>query len=343
MVSKNLSTEITAFFSELALLLENDISCAEALEVIQQAQENSTLSSFLSKMSTDVKQGSSLADSLAKHPTYIEPFLVDVIRAGEQEKRLAETLTEIANYREKLTVSADDLTHRLLFALIYPTVLLFIVLLFSFFMFIFVVPTFADLFSSFGGELPSLTNQIVYLSEVFSTYWWLIAILILVLGWLIVQEYRKNTLFSKLPFFRLFFYKIALIRFLYTYAFALAHHLSPSHALAACAQTADNRIYASLFEKMRADLEAGILLTEIFLKQTFFPQKIKHLVVVSVKTKRADKLFSRLADNYTRQLQRSLEPTLRIFSIFMTVAIGIIIALLVIAMYLPIFRMGEVI
>jgi type IV pilus assembly protein PilC len=341
--TKALFIDATEFISELALLLGSEMSCAEALETIAQAQENFTIRSLVNTIHTDVKQGITLADSLAKYPQYFEPFLVDIVRSGEQKNSLAETLTDIAEYREKLTTSAGDLTNRLMLAFIYPVTLLFIVLLFLFFMFTLVVPTFTDLFASFGGELPALTARIIYLSEVVTVYWWLIIAILLLLGGLLIYAYQQNTLLSKVPFMRRFFHKIALIRFLYTYAFALAHHLSPAHALAACAQATDNKIYANLFERMRIEIEAGTLLTEVFLKQTLFPEKVRHLIAVSAKAKRADKLFSKLADKYTRQLQRAIEPTLRILSIVMTLIIGCIIALLVIAMYLPIFKMGEVI
>jgi len=186
-----------------------------------------------------------------------------------------------------------------------------------------------------------LTAQIVYLSDVFVAYWWLILVVLFVLLGIVINAYRKNMLLLRLPILNRFAHKIALIRFLYTYAFALAHHLPPVHALAACAQATDNKIYANLFERMRIEIEAGTLLTEVFLKQTLFPEKVKHLIAVSIKAKRADKLFNKLADRYTRQLQRSIKPTLKMLSIIMTFIVGFIIALLVIAMYLPIFKMGE--
>jgi type IV pilus assembly protein PilC len=342
-VDKSLATEVTSFISELALLLKSGVSGTEALEIIKQEPSDFRLLSLINEIYEDVKQGISLADSLAKQPRYFEPFLVDLVREGEQQNHLAATLVAIAEYQEKLSTSASNLATRLLFALTYPVTLLLIVMVFLFFMFIWVVPTFADLFASFGGELPVLTAGIIYLSEGVVAYWWLmVAVLLLLSGW-VVSAYRKNTLLFKFPVLGRLFHQIAIIRFLHTYALALAHNQSPTSALAACEQTADNQIYATLFQQIRAEITTGTLLTEAFLKQKLFPRRVKHIVVVSTKTKSADQLFSKLADIYTRQLQQQLEPTLKIFSIVMTFMVGLIIALLVIAIYLPLFKMGTVI
>jgi type IV pilus assembly protein PilC len=335
-----LSKNITQFLSELALLLETDISTVEALNIVQQDQEEPAMHRLIGAIQTDVENGMSLAESWAKYPQYFEPFLVEILREGERQNQLRATLNKLVDYRESMGVTESDLSKRILASSIYFWVVFAIMFIVASILLIYVVPVFADMFSSFGGELPILTQLVVSLSDFLAAYW--IPILIVFLGLVAFMLVKLDSVKLYSPVFGHLYRKIMLVRSWRTCAFMLSNQASLTKAIEAAAQAIHNPVYAKLLQQVNQQLAEDITLPEA-LKKVGFPEKVIHAAAVGIKTKQLDKLLDKVADIYTKQLYQVTEQTIRIFNLAVIILFGSIVGLLVLAMYLPIFSMGAVI
>jgi type IV pilus assembly protein PilC len=332
------ASDITQFLSELATLLQSNPSCREALKIIQHGQDNRALSQLIISVHSDVEQGLSLADSLAKYPQYVEPFLVTMLR---DEEKLATTLFNIVEYREAMEVSTTDLAHRLRISLSYFVTVLAILLTLMVLMLMYVIPIFADMFTSLGGHLPSLTQSVFTLANGFVAYWWPISGSVLILsGWLWIQ---RRSVILHVPLVGHLYRKIVLVRFLRTCAFMLSNHASLVEALQASAQAVHNPTYARYLRQLTDQVTAGATLSEALLKQPAFPTKVFHAAIIGTQTNQLDQWFMKLAEVYTQQLYRAVAPTIKFLNLMAIIAIGVLVGYFVIAMYMPIFKMGEAI
>ncbi len=317
------STNITEFISELALLLESGISCKEALQIVR--QENSVLQKLIDKISIDIENRMSLADSLAKYPRYFEPFLVDILRDNGET-----SLTRIAQYRETMDINAKSLTKKIFMSSIYMIFLIFITLIVATVALIYVIPVFADMFASFGGELPILTQLVLNLSDFFVAYWPFITGGMLVLVGLILVNWQHLTLY--IPPFSGLYRKIIWIRCLRTWSFMLVEGASITQAFTVSSQIVGNSVYAKRLNNIQDDFSIAL--------KGIFPEKIIHAILVGNKTNKLDKLLTKLAEHYTKQLNIAIKPAIKTYTLLLTIFIGILVGLLVISMYLPIFTMG---
>jgi len=331
------SINITEFIGELALLLESGISCSDALKIVQPGQEKPQIRKLIGDIINDVENGMSLADSFAKYPRYFEPFLVEMLHSEEGEEQTA-TLAKIAKYRESMEVDSIDLTKKIAFSSIYFLALLFIMVILTTVLLVYVVPVFADMFSSFGGELPSLTQLIINLSDFLIAYWLFIVGSVLIFGGLMFAGWQNVTLY--IPLFAHLYRKIALVRFLRTCAFMLSEGAPLTKAFAAAAQMANNSVYAKQLHQVSQQVAEGKPLPDALQEKSIFPKKIIQMATVGIQTNKLDKLFAKMADIYTKQLHQSIEPIIKVYTLLFTILIGLIVGLLVVSMYMPIFTMG---
>ncbi|NJO15052.1 MAG: type II secretion system F family protein [Thioploca sp.] len=341
-----IATDITDLLSQLALLQESGISSHEALQVIQEGQEKRDLQRLIATIQTDLHQGQTLAESLAKYPQYIEPFLVAALQQGEQQDRQLAVLNNMVEYRE--SISVFNLTGELKRLLIYPATVLFITLLLAIIMLVYVIPVFADMFKSFGGELPILTTFFIDLSDWAVANW--LSVVIILVGiriYIWIANKRKSRLIAwvqlHLPLLGKLHRTIAIIRFLRACAFMLSAKMPLDKVISASVQAVDNSIYAAALTQISQQIIAGTPLTDALGKHPIFPKKVIQVTRVGIKTNQLDKLFIKLAEIYTKQTLKMIEPTIRVLNVFNIIILATIIGSVVIALYLPIFSMGSVI
>ncbi len=334
-----MSVHITEFIGELALLLESGIACRDALKIVQQEQDNRGMQKLIAAILNDVEKGMSLADSFAQYPDYFEPFLVErLVSSGKDEANQTASLVKIAQYRESMDVDAQNLTKRIAFSSLYILFLLFLLLILTTFLLIYVVPVFADMFRSFGGSLPTLTQWVLNLSDFFVANGLLIMGGVFVLGWLVRIKWQIVTLY--IPLIGRLYHKIALIRGLRTCAFMLSEGASVAKAFSAAAQIVHNPIYAKRFNQVSEQVAEGMPLSDALQAHSIFPKKMVHAAVVGTQANKLDKLLAKLADLYAKQLQQATGPIIRSYTLLLIILIGIIAGLLILSMYLPIFSMG---
>ena len=344
--NKIMATDITDLLSQLALLQESGISSHEALQVIQEGQEKRDMQRLIAAIQTDLHQGQTLAESLVKYPQYIEPFLVVALRQGEQQDRQLIVLNDMVEYRE--SISVFNLTGELKRLLIYPATVLFIALLLMTIMIIYVIPVFADMFKSFGGDLPALTTFFISLSDWAVANWMVGGVSLLGIGiYIWIANKRKSRLIAwvqlHFPLLGKLYHAIAIIRFLRACAFMLSAKMPLDKVISASVQAVDNSIYAAALTQISQQVIAGTPLTDALRKHSIFPKKVIQVTSVGIKINQLDKLFTKLAEIYTKQTIRMIEPTIWALKVFNTVILATIIGSIAGALYLPIFSMGAAI
>jgi type IV pilus assembly protein PilC len=253
------------------------------------------------------------------------------------EEKLATTLFKIAEYHEAMAVSTTHLAYRLRTALSHFVTIFAILLTLMVPILVYVIPVYADMFKSLGGNLPSITQSAVMLSEGFIAYGWLISGSILIVGsWWWIQR-RRVILY--VPLVGRLYRKIVLVRFLRTYAFMLSNHASLVEALQASAQAVHNPTYAKFLRQLIDQVTAGTTLAEALLKQPAFPAKVAHAAMIGTQAHQLDKQFIKLAEVYTQQLHQAIGPTIKFLNLIAIVSIGALPGWSFLAVYSPFFYM----
>ncbi|OQW88570.1 MAG: hypothetical protein BWK78_08205 [Thiotrichaceae bacterium IS1] len=345
------ASDMTQFLSELATLLQSNHSCQEALTIIQYGQDNQALLQFIATVHSNVKRGHSLADSLARYPQYVEPFLVTMLH---DEENLVTTLFKIVEYREAMAVSTTDLADRLRTSLNYfwailPILLILVTPLLLFFI-IFIIQVFPIVAKIVVGFFPAVEQWALTLSEVFVTYWWLFSGSALIVGgsalivggwwwirgWWWIQ--RQSVTLLHVPLLGRLYRKMVLVRFLRTCAFMLSNNASLAKALQASVQAVNNPTYVKFLQQLRDQVAAGATLAEALLKQPAFPAEVVHAAAIGTQVNQLDKQFIKLAEVYTQQLHQAIEPTIKSLNLIAIISIEVLVGWFVLAVYSPFFN-----
>ncbi len=333
-MKKILPVDITQFINEVAMLLQSGLSIEKALKIVQIEQDKSAMDKLIGDIQTNLADGMSLADSWAKYPQYFEPFLVESLKQGEN---LAIRLAQIAQYREKMEENEMDLIHEMEFPMAYLMSVFTIFVIISSILLIYVMPVFMEMFDAFGIQLPAATEFLFIFSDFVLYYWWIILSGGLSLGILLRLKWQTVKLY--LPLFGRFYQKLALVRCLHTLAFTLSQKVPLSKAFEAAAQVVNNSVYAKLLQQASQKMLSSSTLPDTL--SPFFTKKVFHVMMIGTHTNQFEKLLTKLADLYTKQLHQMIGPIVRKYQLIGIILIAVLVGIFVISMYLPIFMMGQ--
>lgn len=348
-----LREDITGLLSELAILLETGLSQKESLELMQKNQEKPVLSTLLDTLQNQVQQGTRLTETLSAYPQYFQPFLVELLRKAEEQNRLAEMLNKVVAYRQESDLTEINLANRVKVALAYPLAILLLVFFITALLLIFVVPVFSSLFKEFGAALPAPTAFIVWLSDIFADLYWYVLLVVFLLvityswykTWLKDSKlyYLASAILLHLPGFGQLYHYVELARSLRTWNFMLAENIPLAKALESSAQTVQSPVYAKVLRQVSNAVATGTPLPEAIQQQHFFPKKLIHAATIGSKTGKLQLFLGKLADSYSQKAGLYFEPLMRVFTMFLIIITWFIVGFIVIAMYLPIFKIGSVV
>ena len=329
------SSDIALLFNELAILLQGGVDVSEALQIMQ-AEPDPVISPIVQGLIQDINTGTTLSDALAKQPQHFEPFIVSTVQKAEKSGQLVDTLYAIVSFLEN-DVDERELTKQMGLSLIYIAFLLGIALVVTMGLLTYVVPTFDELYASFGAELPLITQFFIMLGD----YAGAIALILLVgIGVSIVAWYR---IAFNLPFLGKLYHLTAVSHVLHTMSFILQQGGTLQQALAETGQSIHyNHRYSQALIQISQQLEAGTSITEQLKATRLFPQKVIHSFHIGESRPNFGQLLQQLAAVYRLKVNQNFEPRMRLFSFVLLLFIGCFIGALVIAMYLPIFKMGAV-
>jgi type IV pilus assembly protein PilC len=341
------SAEIASFSRQLATLINAGIPLVQAVGIICKGHENPSMQTLLSTIKTNLENGDSLANALKSHPEYFDELYCNLIAAGEKAGILDTLLDKVATYKEK----TESIKKKIKKALTYPIAVIVVAFIVTTILLLFVVPVFEDMFKSFGAELPIFTQLVVNISKWISQYWWLILGIISVGSFCFCYFKKRSVPFNhfldnfllELPLVGLILNKSAIARFSRTLSTMSAAGVPLVDALQSVAGACGNIIYKEAVLKMREQVATGQRLQFAMQQTNMFPNMVQQMIAVGEESGSMDMMLSKVADFYEEEVDNLVNNLSSLLEPIIMVILGILIGGLIIAMYLPIFKMGAAI
>ncbi len=339
--------DITIFARQLATMMSAGVPLVQSFEIVAKGHDNPSMQTLLLVVKGDVEGGLSLGESLAKHPKQFNTLFCNLVAAGEQAGILEGLLHRLATYMEK----SEAIKSKVKSAMFYPVAVMAIAFVVTTILLIFVVPQFQSMFENFGGELPALTQFVVDLSEFFQETWYLVFAGIVVLAFIVKKLKADSKQFNrlldrvvlKLPIIGNILEKSVIARFARTLSTMFAAGVPLVEALDTVSGTVGNSLYGEAIAVMRDEVATGQQLTVCMRQSDLFPNMVLQMVSIGEETGALDSMLEKIADFYEAEVDDSVDGLTSLLEPLIMAFLGIIIGGLVIAMYLPIFKMGSVV
>ncbi len=341
------SAELAFFSRQMATLIEAGIPLVQSITIIARSSANYRMTLLLESIKKEVESGSDFAAALQKHPRYFNPLYCHLISAGEQSGTLDLMLNEVALYKEKI----DRMKKKIKQAMHYPLAVILIALIVSAGLLIYVVPQFESLFESFGAKLPTLTQGVITLSNYLRQGYVLIMGILgaAIYGFIYATKhsltfaYFIDNLRLKLPIMGSILKNAAIARFTRTLSITFAAGLPLFDALNAVAGVTGNRLYATATHRIRKDIANGQPLYISLENTNLFPSMVIQMIAVGEESGNLEKMLSKIADFYEEAVDNAVDGLSSLLEPLIMAILGILVGGLVIAMYLPLFKLGSVV
>jgi type IV pilus assembly protein PilC len=339
--------ELALFTRQLATMLKAGAPLLQAFGIVARSQGNQTFARLIMRLRADVESGTSLHQAFARHPRHFNSLFCHLVAAGEQAGLLHELLDSLARHQEKMLA----LKSRIRAALVYPAAIVIVATLVTSIIMIWVVPTFKDVFSSFGAELPLPTRIVIALSDCMTAYWWLLAgIPGSAIGWF-VHSWRRSPsvqaktdrLLLRLPLFGKLIGQATVARWSRTLAVMFGAGVPLIDALQAVGDAAGNAAYADATTAILRQVVAGSGLSAAIERSGMFPGIVVQMVAIGEESGALDQMLIKVADFHEIEVGEAVASLSKLMEPFIMVVLGVVIGALIIAMYLPIFKLGSVI
>ncbi|MDD3518018.1 MAG: type II secretion system F family protein [Chromatiales bacterium] len=339
--------DIAVFLRQMATMMEAGVPLVQSFEIIGRGHENPSMAEMILSIKADVEGGATFSSSLAKHPVYFDKLVVSLVAAGEQSGALESLLDKIATYKEKI----ETLKGKIKKALFYPAAVIVVAIIVSAILLVFVVPQFQDLFRSFGADLPAFTLMVIKLSEFVQAWWWALTFGFVAIGWGLTQAYRRSPAFVrqidiwslKIPVIGDILHKAAIARFTRTLATMFSAGVPLVEAMDSVATATGNVIFEEATYRMRDDVATGTQLQLTMRQSNLFPNMVVQMVAIGEESGSLDDMLNKVADFYEEEVDNMVDALSSLLEPMIMVVIGVLVGSLVIAMYLPIFKLGSVI
>ncbi|MDC8785512.1 type II secretion system F family protein [Roseateles koreensis] len=339
--------DIAVFTRQLATMMRAGVPLLQSFEIVGRGSTNPRLTRLLNDIKNDVETGTSLSTALRKHPMYFDALYCNLVEAGEAAGILETLLDRLAIYQEK-TVA---LKNKIKSALTYPIGVLVVAFIVVAVIMIFVVPAFEDVFKSFGAELPAPTMMVIAMSKIFVSYWWAIfgsiggGIYFFLQSWKRSVKMQKtmDRLLLKIPVFGDLLYKSAVARWTRTLSTMFAAGVPLVEALDSVGGAAGNAVFAEATEKIQRDVSTGTALTTSMTSTGIFPTMVLQMASIGEESGSLDHMLSKSAEFFEDEVDEAVKALSSLMEPFIIVILGTIIGGIVVAMYLPIFKLGQVV
>lgn len=339
--------DIAVFSRQMATMMGSGVPLVQAFEIIGRGHENPSMQELIMAIKNDVESGGTLAEALSKHPRYFDQLYCNLIHAGEQAGILETLLNKIALYKEKV----EAIKGKIKKAMFYPTSIIIAAFIVSGILLYFVVPQFESLFKGFGADLPAMTQFVINLSAVVQKWWWLMLASIGGAIYVFIEAKKRfpivtivvDRMVLKLPIFGQILTKATIARFARTLSTMFAAGVPLVEALETVAGTAGNVVYKDAIMRMRDDVATGITLNASMRQSELFPNMVVQMVSIGEEAGSVDSMLAKIADFYEEEVDNAVDGLSSLMEPLIMAFLGTIIGGLVIAMYLPIFKMGQVV
>lgn len=337
--------DVTLFTRQLATMMKAGVPLLQSFEIVGKGHSNPAVSKLLSDIKSDVETGSSLSSAFRKYPLYFDALFCNLVGAGEQAGILDSLLDRLATYKEKILAIKSKIKS----ALFYPVSIIIVAFVITAVIMIFVIPAFKELFSSFGADLPAPTLIVMSISDFFVEYWWAIFGSIGGGLWFFFYTWKRSEklqatmdrLLLKLPLFGELVRKATIARFARTLSTMFAAGVPLVEALDSVAGASGNRVYYDATKKIQSEISTGTSLTVAMQNSDVFPNMVLQMVAIGEESGALDSMLSKVADFYEAEVDDAVEALSSLMEPIIMVVLGTLIGGLVVAMYLPIFKMGQ--
>lgn len=339
--------DIMLFTRQLAVMMKAGVPLLQSFDIVAKGHSNPSVTRLLLDIKGDIESGTSMSGAFAKHPYYFDRLYCNLLEAGEQAGILEALLERLALYQEK----SQAIKSRIKSALFYPISILVAAFVITAVIMIFVVPAFEELFSSFGGELPGPTQVVIAISKVFVKYWWAIFGGIWATLYGLGQLKRRSVTFQNLfdrsllriPIFGDLILKGTIARWTSTLSTMFAAGVPLVEALDSVAGASGNIVYYNATKRIQTEVSSGVSLTVAMQNSDVFPNMVLQMVAIGEESGALDTMLGKVAEFYEREVDDMVDALSSLMEPIIMAVLGVIIGGLIIAMYLPIFKMGSVV
>jgi type IV pilus assembly protein PilC len=339
--------DITLFSRQMATMIQAGIPLIQAFDIVEKGQANQRMKKLIQEVKVDVESGTTLAEALRKFPIYFNDLFCNLVEAGEKSGSLDILLDKVATYKEK----TETIKKKIKKAMTYPMAVLAIAFIVSAGLLMFVVPQFESLFKGFGAQLPALTMGVIQLSRTFEQYWYIIFGAIFGLIYWFSYTLKHSPAFAgkvdqfmlKIPVVGTILEQAAIARFSRTLSITFAAGLPLIEALKAVGGATGNIIFAKATEKISEEVSSGLQLYMAMEHTTLFPSMVVQMVAIGEESGKLEQMLGKVADFYEEGVDNAVDSLSSLLEPMIMAILGILVGGLVIAMYLPIFKLGSVV
>jgi type IV pilus assembly protein PilC len=339
--------DMAIFTRQLATMMKAGVPLLQAFDIVGRGNPNPSVTRLLNDIRNDVETGTSLSVAFRKYPLYFDNLYCNLVEAGEAAGILDQLLDRLAVYMEK----TEAMKSKIKSALMYPISVLVVAFVVTAVIMIFVVPAFKEVFSNFGADLPAPTLAVIAISEIFVQYWWLIFGGIGGGFYFFMQAWRRNVklqqfmdrLLLKMPIFGVLVDKSCTARWTRTLSTMFAAGVPLVEALDSVGGAAGNWVYESATIKIQQEVSTGTALTAAMTNANLFPSMVLQMCAIGEESGSIDHMLGKAADFYESEVDDMVAGISSLMEPIIIVILGTVIGGIVVAMYLPIFKLGQVV
>jgi len=339
--------DIAVFSRQLATMLASGIPMVQAFEIVGTGSDKPALQKLILDIKADVEGGTSLHEALSKHPLYFDDLYVSLVEAGEQSGALESLLDKVATYKEK----TEAMKKKVKKALFYPAAVVVVAVIVTVVLMLFVIPEFQTLFQGFGADLPAFTQFVINISNAVRHYGILIAAAVGAAGWTFFYFKKRSRkmrevldrISLKVPIIGPILNKAAIARYARTLATMFAAGVPLVEALESVAGATGNIVYEDAVMKMKDEVATGQRLQRAMEARGIFPNMVVQMIAVGEESGSLDAMASKVATFYEAEVDNAVDSMSSLLEPLIMVVLGVLVGGLVIAMYLPIFKLGSVV
>jgi type IV pilus assembly protein PilC len=339
--------DIAIFTRQLATMMKAGVPLLQSFDIVGRGNANPSVTKLLNDIRSDVETGTSLSAAFRKHPLYFDSLYCNLVEAGEAAGILESLLDRLATYMEK----TEAIKSKIKSALMYPTAVLIVAFVVVSLIMIFVIPSFKEVFSSFGADLPAPTLFVIGMSEFFVEWWWLIFGVVGGGAYFAMQAWKRNErvqqfmdrLLLKVPVFGALVEKSVVARWTRTLSTMFAAGVPLVEALDSVGGASGNSVYAIATEKIQQEVSTGTSLTMAMTNANLFPSMVLQMCAIGEESGSIDHMLGKAADFYEAEVDDMVAGLSSLMEPIIIVVLGTIIGGIVVSMYLPIFKLGQVV
>lgn len=341
------TADITTVTRQVATMLGAGVPLVQTIEMVGKGHSNGNMQKLLGDIGGKLQTGIPLSDCLREHPKYFDDLYCDLVASGEQSGALETIYDRIATYKEK----AEALKAKIKKAMTYPIAVVVVAIIVTSILLIFVVPTFKEIFDSFGAELPAFTLLVIKISEILQSTWYLVVAGLFAFGWAFKNAHQKSLKLRnrvdrsilRIPIIGDILHKAAIARYARTLSTTFAAGVPLIDALESAAGASGNAVFREAILDIRSEVSSGMQMNLAMRNCNIFPDMVIQMVAIGEESGAVDDMLAKVATVYEQEVDNAVDNLTSLLEPMIMSVLGVVIGGLIIAMYLPIFQIGQVV